>query len=184
MATFIGRYVRDIPATSSGSVTTHFIHRSTTKYSWACNCIKTVKTIYIDHNGHLVLWLTMMEGQQSLTLYWRLFSRWGRERFTFPFAYQCSQYSVYADLQPVAPQITQDTWPTMVDIPLMLIFLMAQREYFNLFCLSRRPKIPLWLSATYLWGDYPGRMTKNCWRSVDAHFQVGAGMVLQSVLSI
>jgi len=35
MAACIGRYVRDILVTSSGTVTTYFIYRSTTKYSWA-----------------------------------------------------------------------------------------------------------------------------------------------------
>jgi len=35
MADFIGRYVRDIPATSSVAVTTYFIYRAITKYSWA-----------------------------------------------------------------------------------------------------------------------------------------------------
>jgi len=35
MAAFIGRYVRDILATSSGTVTTYFISRATTEYSWA-----------------------------------------------------------------------------------------------------------------------------------------------------
>jgi len=35
MAACIGRYVQDILATSSGTVTTYFIYRATTKYSWA-----------------------------------------------------------------------------------------------------------------------------------------------------
>ena len=35
MADFIGGYVQDIPTTSSGTVTTYFIYRVSTKYSWA-----------------------------------------------------------------------------------------------------------------------------------------------------
>jgi len=35
MAALIGRYVQDIPTTLSGTVTTYFIYRATTKYSWA-----------------------------------------------------------------------------------------------------------------------------------------------------
>jgi hypothetical protein len=35
MAAFIGRYVRHILATSSGTVTTYFIYRATTMYSCA-----------------------------------------------------------------------------------------------------------------------------------------------------
>jgi len=35
MAAIMGRYVRDILSTSSGTLTTYFIYRATTKYSWA-----------------------------------------------------------------------------------------------------------------------------------------------------
>ena len=35
MEAFIGRYVQDIPATSSGKVPTDFIYTATTKYSRA-----------------------------------------------------------------------------------------------------------------------------------------------------
>jgi len=61
---------------------------------------------------------------------------------------------------------------------------MGQGEYCNLFCLSRQPIIPLWLTTTYRRCDVPGGMTENCWRSVDAHFHDGAGRVLHSVLPI
>jgi len=71
--------------------------------------------MYIDHNSHISLWLGMMEGQESWTLCWHSFSRWGRESFALSFAYKGSQYSVYDNLQPVTPQISQDTWPTFVD---------------------------------------------------------------------
>jgi len=64
----------------------------------------------------------------------------------------------------------------------MLIFKMGQGGYCILFCLSRRPKIPLWQTAAYRQCDYPGRMTKNRWHFLDAHFQDGAGRVVQSVL--
>jgi len=87
MAAFIGKFVRDIPATSSETVTTYFIYRATTKGSWAFWRTKTVKTMYIDNNGHLPLWLTMMHGQQLLTLHWCSFSWWGREHVAFSFAY-------------------------------------------------------------------------------------------------
>jgi len=43
------------------------------------------------------------------------------------------------------------------------------------FAQNRWRKIPLWLSAIYRWCDYPERMTKHRCRSVNAHFQVGAG---------
>jgi len=87
-------------------------------------------------------------------------------------------------VQPVAPQITHNTWPTIVDAPLTLIVTMGQGGYCTLFCLERKPKIPLWLATTYGRCDFPRRMTKNCLLSVDAHFHDGAGRVLQSVLPI
>jgi len=87
-------------------------------------------------------------------------------------------------VQPVAPQITHDTWSTIIDAPLTLIFMMRQGGYCTLFCLERKPKIALWLATTYGRCDVPGRMTKNCWLSVDSHFHDGAGRVLQSVLPI
>ena len=64
----------------------------------------------------------------------------------------------------------------------MLVFTTARGGYCNLFCVKWRPKIPLWQMATYQQCRYPGRMTKNCWRSVDAHFEDGARRVLQSDL--
>ena len=87
-------------------------------------------------------------------------------------------------MQPVAPKITHDTWPTIIDAPLTLIFMMGQGGYCNLFCPKRQPMIPLWLTKTYRRCDFPGRMTKNHWPSVDSHFQDGAGRVLQSILPI
>jgi hypothetical protein len=140
--------------------------------------------MYINNNCHITLWLTMMEGQQSLTLCWRSFWRWGRKRFTFIFAYKVSQWSVYDYAQPVAPQNTHDTWPTIVDTLLTHIFMMGQGGYRTLFCLERKPKFPLWLTTTYWRCDFPGRMTKNHWLSIATHFHDGAGRVLQSVFPI
>jgi len=76
----------------------------------------------MNNNGHIAQWLAMMEAQHSLTLQWDSFFRWGRERIAFSFCYDGGQYCVYSSLQPVAPQITQDTRPTIVDASLMLIF--------------------------------------------------------------
>jgi len=135
MAACVGRYVQYILATSSGTVTTYFIYRATTKYSWALWHIVTVKMMYIDNNHHIALWLPMMKGQQSLTLCWRAFWRWGRKRFTFIFAYKGSQLSVYDNVQPVAPQISHHTCPTIVDAPLTFIFMIGQGGYCTVFCL-------------------------------------------------
>jgi hypothetical protein len=87
-------------------------------------------------------------------------------------------------VQPVTPQITHHTWPTIVDTLWTLIFMMGQGGYCTQFGLERRPKIPWWLATTYGRFDFPGHMTKNRWLSIDAHFHDGAGRVLLSVLPI
>jgi len=181
--------------------------------------------MYIDYNGHIALWLTIMEGQQSLTLCWCSFWWWCWERFTFTFAYKGSQYSVYDNVKPVTTHITHDTrptiltlcwlsfwewgregiaiwlayngsqkflhdwlqsigsvisqnvWPEIVDVLLTFIFRMWQGGYCDLFCLSRRSKIALGLTATYQRCDFPGCMIKSHWRSVDLHFQDEVGSV-------
>jgi len=91
--------------------------------------------MYRDPDGHIALWLTMMEDQQLLMLRWQSFSKWGKEHFTFSFSYKGGQYFVYDCLQPVTPQITQDTRPTIVDALLRLILNMAQGGYRDLFYL-------------------------------------------------
>jgi len=102
MAICIGRYVRDILATSSRTVTTYFVYRATTSHSWGFWCIITVKTLYIDNNGHIALFLTMMDDQQSLTLCWRSFWRQGRKCFIFTFAYKAAnnQFLIMCTLSP------------------------------------------------------------------------------------
>jgi len=126
--------------------------------------------------------------QQSLTLLWHSFPRWGREHYTVSCSYNCSQYFVHNCLQLVTAQFTQDTWPTVLDALLTLIVNMGQGRYCNLFYLSGRPIIPVWLSSTYWRCDYPGRRSGRSlmlrWRSVDAHFQDEVGSVLISFLQI
>ena len=149
MAVFIGKYVREIPATSSGTVTTYFIYSATTKSCWAFCCTKTAKTMYMENHGHIELCWTMMQGHQSLMLHWHWFSRWGREHVTFSFSYKGGQHFVYDCLQPFTLQITQDTRPTIVDAPFALIFKMGKGGYCGLFSLWKVPEMWLWLSETY-----------------------------------
>jgi len=89
--------------------------------------------MYTENNTNIELWLTMMQGQQSLTLRWRSFSRWGRVHVAFSFSSKGSQYIVYDCLQPGALQITQDTRPTFVEALLTLVSKMAQGGYWSLF---------------------------------------------------
>ena len=85
-------------------------------------------------------------------------------------------------MQPIGGVISQDAWPKIVDSPLTLMFMMGQGGYYTLFCLERKPKIPLWLTTTNRGCDILGRMTKNCWRSIDSQFHDGAGRVLYIIL--
>ena len=133
LAALLGKYVQNIPATSSWTVTPCFIYRATTKCSWAFWLTKPVKMMYMDNHDDIAQWLTMMQAQQSLTHRWHTFSSWGRQHVTFTFSYKDGQYFVYDCLQPVATQITQDTGPTIVGAPWMLIFKIGQGGYRNLF---------------------------------------------------
>jgi len=65
--------------------------------------------------------LPKIHDQEWLTLRWRSFSWWGRQRFTVSFAYKGSQYFVYDNSQPIAPQTNQNTWPRIIAAPLTLI---------------------------------------------------------------
>ena len=78
-------------------------------------------------------WLPIMRAQISLTLSWRLFSRWGRECVTSSFAYEGSQYLIYDCLQPISTQITQDGSPKIVEAPLTLISRMGQGASLSVF---------------------------------------------------
>jgi len=59
----------------------------------------------------------------------------GQGPFHFLFGYKGSQYLVYGYVQVITPQITQDTWPRIVDALLILIFMMGQGAFYILFCL-------------------------------------------------
>jgi len=117
-------------------------------------------------------------------LHWHSFSCWGREGIGICFAYKGSQDILYDWLQPISGVISQDTRPIFIEAPLTLIFAMGQGGHCHLFCLYRPAKIPVWVTTTYQRCDFPERMTKNCWRSVDTHFHDGAGRVLLSVSPI
>ena len=61
---------------------------------------------------------------------------------------------------------------------------MRHGAFLFLFCLHRQPIIRLWLFATCRTPYYPRYTTNNRWRSVDAHFQDGAGCISLSLLPI
>jgi len=95
--------------------------------------------------------LPKIHDQESLTLCWRTFSRWGRERFTFSFTYKGSQYFIYDYLQHIAPQSTQDTWPRIVDthfhdgagsVLLSLLRIKAANTSFMTICNLSHPRLP------------------------------------------
>jgi len=184
MEACICRYVQDISATSSRTVTTYFIYRATTKYTWAFSVENTVKTVYIDNNGHIELWLTMMQGHQSLLLYWLSFSRWGREGFAFPCTYKGGHFFVSDCIQPVTPKIAKDWPPIIIDTPLIHTIKMGQTGYSNRTCLWRQPTIGILLSATSWRSSYLGQKTKNHWLSIDNYSQDGIENASLEVLLI
>jgi len=130
------------------------------------------------------VWFPKMHDQKSLTLRWCSCSWWGREGIAICIAYKGRQKYLDDWVQPIKGVISLDAWRKMVDAPLTLIFIMGQGGYCNLFCRYRQRKITLCLTTAYRRCDFLRCMTKNRWRSIDAHFHDGAGRVLQSVLPI
>jgi hypothetical protein len=95
-----------------------------------------------------------------------------------------SQNPVYRQEWPHRVVINHNGSPTIVDTPLTVIFKMGQRAFHILFCLKRKPILCLRLCATSGTADYSRYMTKNRWRSVDAHFHDLAGSFSPSVLPV
>jgi len=121
--------------------------------------------------------LPMIPDQQSLTLRSHSFSWWGREGIAIYFAYKGRQKFLCDWLQPIGGVISPDAWPKIVDAPLTFIFMMGQGGYCSLFSLERQPKKFLSLNTTYRRCYFPGRMTNNRWRSVDAHFAMAVSTI-------
>jgi len=65
-----------------------------------------------------------------------------------------------------------DYRPKILDTPLRLIMKIGQGAFRILFCLYRLPIHGLDITTTKSLVDYMTYLTKNCWRSVDAHFNV------------
>jgi len=83
--------------------------------------------MFMDACDQAPLILLKMQDSKLLRFCWSSFSRWGRERCAFYFCHKGGQYFVYFCIWPVAspaPQIIQDTWPTIANIPLTLMFMM------------------------------------------------------------
>jgi len=73
---------------------------------------------------NLLAWrLPNIHDQQSLTLHWHTFSRWGREGITVCLAYEGGQEFVYDSLQPSGGAITHDAGPKLIDALLTLILI-------------------------------------------------------------
>jgi len=81
-------------------------------------------SLFVNACIQVPLILPKKQVQKSLTLRWRSFSRWGTGCLAFSIIQKGVQYYVSDYVQPVALQITQVTWPPIVDAPLTIIFRM------------------------------------------------------------
>jgi len=96
--------------------------------------IKAGKNTFMTKYDLSEMWVPRTHDQKLLTLRRRSFWWWGREGIAICFAYKGSQKLLYDLLQPIGGVISQDAWPTIIDAPLTLIFIMGQGGYCNLFC--------------------------------------------------
>jgi len=146
--------------------------------------IKVVNSSIMSSNIHAMPWLPNMQDQKLLMLRWRWFSECGREHFAVAFAPKDCHYLINGCLQPIRTYITQDAKLKVNDAPLQLILRMRQWLCCCLFCLQMPPIHRLCITATKLPFNYCTYKTRNCWRSVDAHFQNLAVTVSLSLLPI
>jgi len=126
--------------------------------------------------------LHMMHSQKSLTLRWRSFSEWGSDRVVYCFAKEGCQYIGYGKQRPGHFSITIHKRLKIVDASLTLIFRMGQWLCRSLFCQRRLPVRCLWKTAARSLFNYRTYETKNCWRSVDAYFNVLSSQNLQPLI--
>jgi len=151
------------------------IHDGVLKISYTVMPEKATITSYMNFCRNGALRLPKLHDQSSFTLHWRTFSGWGMERVTVVFAFKGGQYLIYGCLQPVTTYITLDAKPKIIDAALMLIFRIGQGACRCCFGLERQPRHHLWTSTTSRNLDYPRCKAKDCWCSMDAHFQNWAG---------
>jgi len=146
----MNKWPSDIPVIASWTVTTYVIHKRASKCSRGFETTKTAKTEYMDFNSHSALCQTMIKGPRSMTLRWRTFPWWGRERVAYFFVYKGWQHSYYVWLLPNCVFSTQLTGPEMIDAPLTLIFKMGQGVSGFLFCIYTLSMLLLCITTTKL----------------------------------
>ena len=134
-------------------------------------------------------WLPNMQDQILLTLRWRSVSWWGNVCVMRYLNWKGCHDFVYELLPHFYTLITHDPAPIILDTPLTLIFRMGHyldyewlQPNVTLFCHGRRPLHRLWIALTRLLSNYRTYKTRNCWRSVDAHFLDGAGSLIRLFL--
>jgi len=113
----------------------------------------------------------MMQVRESLVLHWHSFSGGGCDIVTSIFTHKRGQYCDYRLLQLHSPVTIQDVRWKIVDILLMLIWRMCQRECRFLFYISRQRILPLWNDETLQPFYCRKGNTENHWCSIDTHLE-------------
>jgi len=91
--------------------------------------IKHANTLIMCIHYQVAFLLPDLHDQQSMTLQWRSFSRWGGERVAFFLPSKGCQNFYYVYSLPKCAFITRLTAPKIVDAPLMLILPWAHSQY-------------------------------------------------------
>jgi len=126
--------------------------------------------------------LPKMHRQKSLTLHRRSFSEWGSDHVIYSFPKKVCHYVGYGQHRPSHFAFTVHTRQKIVDALLTLIFRIGHGACCYYFWLERQPIPRLWMAAIICHLGYTRRTAKNCWCSVDAHFQNGAVTVSFTLL--
>jgi len=144
--------------------------------------IKAVNSSVMSSFIRAQCWLPDMQDQILFKLRWHSVSWWGNV-----FVMRCLKWKpchniVYEILPHCDTQITQDPTPKIIDTPLTLNLRMGQRACWYYFHLGSQRRPQLCEAATNHHLAYTRCTAKYRWRSIDAHFQNGAGTMSYTLL--
>jgi len=92
---FIGKNIQNLWVAALNTNWVVIMSKSVAGQSPTHQSMKAAKTFFIDVYDHLPPRFHKIQDQKSLSLCWRLLSRWGRESVGLCFAYTVGQYVYY-----------------------------------------------------------------------------------------
>ena len=146
--------------------------------------VKASNTLIMDNSHSTAPGWYKMQHTKSLTLCWHSFSEWRCDYVAFCFPNKGCQHIDYGSQWGNCVTIHFLVRLKIVDALLTLIFRTGLLSCYFLFGLERLPILWLWITVSKLLPNWPTLKTKNCWHSINAHYQNVAVTVSHSPLPI